>query len=285
MLDFEKHKQAGENYLSFDVEKNLCFPMHCNETYEFLYCNDGLANVTVLDRIYRLRAGKCMVIPPKFAHAYETPDYSNVFICKFSKDWVSDFYEKHDGYIATFPIFSIDFAESLTRKMPLVTNTFKQKAVLYHILAEFETHTAFIPVDKKKVDVLNAIAKYVSHNFTEDISLKDLSDKMGYSYNYLSAVFNEYFIDGLTTEMTEIFVREFAKINEYFGANFSDVVNIYRINYATDLLYSTTLSVAEISKKAGYDSVRSFNRNFQKYKGKSPRDAREFVKEGIIVDV
>ena len=92
-------------------------------------------------------------------------------------------------------------------------------------------------------------------------------------------------IDGLTTEMTEIFVREFAKINEYFGANFSDVVNIYRINYATDLLYSTTLSVAEISKKAGYDSVRSFNRNFQKYKGKSPRDAREFVKEGIIVDV
>lgn len=136
------------------------------------------------------------------------------------------------------------------------------KAVLYHILAEFETHTAFIPVDKKKVDVLNAIAKYVSHNFTEDISLKDLSDKMGYSYNYLSAVFNEY-----------------------FGANFSDVVNIYRINYATDLLYSTTLSVAEISKKAGYDSVRSFNRNFQKYKGKSPRDAREFVKEGIIVDV
>ena len=26
-------------------------------------------------------------------------------------------------------------------------------------------------------------------------------------------------IDGLTTEMTEIFVREFAKINEYFGAN------------------------------------------------------------------
>lgn len=57
-MDFEKHKQAGENYLSCDVEKNLCFPMHCNETYEFLYCNDGLANVTVLDRIYRLRAGK-----------------------------------------------------------------------------------------------------------------------------------------------------------------------------------------------------------------------------------
>lgn len=85
MLDFEKHKQAGENYLSCDVEKNLCFPMHCNETYEFLYCNDGLANVTVLDRIYRLRAGKCMVIPPKFAHAYETPDYSNVFICKFQR--------------------------------------------------------------------------------------------------------------------------------------------------------------------------------------------------------
>ena len=79
MLDFEKHKQAGENYLSCDVEKNLCFPMHCNETYEFLYCNDGLANVTVLDRIYRLRAGKCMVIPPKFAHAYETPDYSRSF--------------------------------------------------------------------------------------------------------------------------------------------------------------------------------------------------------------
>ena len=161
MLDFEKHKQAGDNYISFDVEKNLCFPMHCNETYEFLYCNDGVANVTVLDRIYRLRAGKCMVIPPKFAHSYETPDYSNVFICKFSKDRVSDFYEKHDGYTATFPVFTVSFAEAMARKMPVVANSFELKAILYHILAEFESHTAFIPVDKKKVDVLNAIVKYV----------------------------------------------------------------------------------------------------------------------------
>ena len=30
-------------------------------------------------------------------------------------------------------------------------------------------------------------------------------------------------IDGLTTEMTEIFVREFAKINEYFGATFTEM--------------------------------------------------------------
>lgn len=41
-MDFEKHKQAGENYLSCDVEKNLCFPMHCNETYEFCIATTGL---------------------------------------------------------------------------------------------------------------------------------------------------------------------------------------------------------------------------------------------------
>lgn len=261
MLNFEKHRQAGKEYISFDVEKNLIFPMHCNETYEFLYCNDGVANVTISDRIYRLREGKCMVIPPNFAHAYDTPDYSNVFICEFSKDLVFDFYEKHDGYIAAFPVFSVAFAESMARKMPVVANSFELKAILYHILAEYESHTAFIPYDKKKNDVLNAIVSYVSDNFKKEISLKDLSDKMGYSYNYLSAVFNEC-----------------------FGTNFSDVVNTYRINYANELLYSTDLSVSEIAEKAGYDSIRSFNRNYQKYKGKSPTDAREFIKEGIIVD-
>lgn len=262
MLDFVKHTTSGDKYIAFDVEKNISLPMHLNGTYEFLYCNDGVANVTVLDRIYRLRAGKCMVIPPECVHAYESPDYSNVFICRFSKDLVLDFYEKHLGYVATYPVFTMTVAEALTRKLFTVTNTFALKAFLYHILAEFEARTAFIPLDKKKDEGLTAIVRYILDNFTKEISLKDLADKMGYSYNYLSAIFNEY-----------------------FGANFSDVVNSYRINFADDLLHTTTLSIAEIAEKAGYDSIRSFNRNFQKYKGKSPSDAREFIKEGLIVDV
>ncbi len=48
----------------------------------------------------------------------------------------------------------------------------------------------------------------------------------------------------------------------------------WRMHVAADLLRSTTLGVATIGRRVGYDSEEAFSRAFKRSTGRSPRDAR-----------
>lgn len=48
----------------------------------------------------------------------------------------------------------------------------------------------------------------------------------------------------------------------------------WRMHVAGDLLGSTTLSVAAVARRVGYDSEEAFSRAFKRNTGRSPRDAR-----------
>jgi AraC-like DNA-binding protein len=70
-------------------------------------------------------------------------------------------------------------------------------------------------------------------------------------------------------------------IKQNVALNFADYINIKRINYAKDILRTTTKSeknVLEILYEAGFNSKSVFNTQFKKHTGKSPTDYRnEFL--------
>jgi AraC-like DNA-binding protein len=94
---------------------------------------------------------------------------------------------------------------------------------------------------------MTKIIEYLEDNVNKSISLSDVSDKLGYSYNYLSSFFKKFFQIG-----------------------FSELVNEYKINNACQLLSETSKSILEISQEIGYDSLRTFNRTFLEIVGKTP---------------
>ena len=63
-------------------------------------------------------------------------------------------------------------------------------------------------------------------------------------------------------------------LNESFGASFSELVNRYRIREACALLEKTGDEVTKISEWVGYDTISTFNRNFMKFTGTTPRRCR-----------
>ena len=75
---------------------------------------------------------------------------------------------------------------------------------------------------------------------------------LGYNSSYLSRYFSD------ATEMS-----------------FISFVNKYKISRACYLLTNTDKTVPECAYDCGYTSLRSFNRNFKKHVGVTPREYRQ----------
>ncbi|MBM7582179.1 two-component system response regulator YesN [Caldicoprobacter guelmensis] len=104
----------------------------------------------------------------------------------------------------------------------------------------------------EKFALFKAVEQYITDNLREDINLKDTAAKFNFSPYYFS--------------------RTFKKV---FGYNFSDYLNLIRINKAKELLKDDSLSVKEICYLVGYNDPNYFSKVFKKYEGVTPTEYRE----------
>ena len=66
-------------------------------------------------------------------------------------------------------------------------------------------------------------------------------------------------------------------INQHMKTNFNELINKYRVKEAVQLLESKktrNLTIKAIAEMAGFNTVSSFNANFKKIMGKSPKEFR-----------
>lgn len=114
------------------------------------------------------------------------------------------------------------------------------------------------PEGKRKIQTRDGNVRYIVNylhiHFREPVSLLSLSREVHLTPNYIG----------------EIFKKE-------VGVSFTDYVQRLRLNYATNLLASSDLSVAEISFKSGFHSVSYFIKSFRTVTGKTPLEYRNSV--------
>ena len=113
----------------------------------------------------------------------------------------------------------------------------------YRILVEHFSKS----VNEKYSEIFMKIKDKIDKSFTQEISLQQIGDELGYSVSYLSFIFKEVAKD-----------------------NYLDYVNKLRVDYAKDLLLKTDLPIAEIAIKVGYNNTVTLNRVFKKIVGTTP---------------
>ena len=122
------------------------------------------------------------------------------------------------------------------------------RGVALMLLSEIFKVTSFSEIQTHNVDILKKILNYCYENFTNDISLDDISKELHIGRYYISRIFNQKFHMG-----------------------FTQYINSLRIKKARELLTLGEYSITEIAFMCGYNSVRSFNRCFRKSLNTSPR--------------
>lgn len=254
MLKYESYHFGENNVFSYYNPQSLNYPKHLHRSFEFLYVADGEINVSINNRIFTVPKKYGILILPYEIHSITTKKYSDANICVFPPEYIKTFSNMIEYKILDNPVFNLSTdTESLILDKIFKDNLnlFQMKACLYLLCSEIMEHTKLLDNIKPDYELLHNILKYIQENFTQDISLKSISSKFGYNYNYLSKY-----------------------LNDILGTSFVGFINENRINYALYLLKNTKNTITDIAYACGYSSIRSFNRNFLKITKTTPKSYR-----------
>ena len=117
--------------------------------------------------------------------------------------------------------------------------------------AEFDRGRTYAEGREESEGLLAKIFHFVESNYEGACTLDALAAHTSYHYVYLSRYFKRC-----------------------VGMSFTEYVNRYRINEAGYLLKNTEATVISIALDCGFDSLRSFNRNFKRVMGMTPVEYR-----------
>lgn len=252
MLLYEKDHSEGREYFFTASNINMKFPKHLHRSFELIYVSQGTLQLQIGQRWHTLTAGNAALILPGQVHAYASAGFSENHLCIFSEDFVPDFYRFIRTKTVEEPVFALEDARLIGRLCSKEDNRFSIKAMLYAVAGQFVNRCAISePKAYTDTELLERTIIYVQEHFTEKITLNTLAQSLGYHYNYLSAY-----------------------LNEHLGMHFCEFVNLYRIDYACELLQVEGMAVSDIAQKCGFETIRSFNRNFKLLQGCTPMEYR-----------
>lgn len=106
-------------------------------------------------------------------------------------------------------------------------------------------------MQNSKKDPSNAMMNYILNHY-DDISIQQVADHFHYSRQYCSKL-----------------------IHEVTGYSFSDLLTSIRLKQGIVLLCNTSLSIAEISERLGYQNPETFIRTFKKHQKETPAQYRK----------
>ena len=237
--------------VKFESNTDFNFPAHLHNSFEFITVTDGEMVITVEKTAYPLKVGDCLLVFPNQVHELATPEHGAYFLCSFSPKIVqaysaflsdkfpaNNFFRLEDFYLRKIIERSKDFS------------LIEIKGLLYSICGEFDRTAEYRPRGEGKEQLLAKIFGFVENNYNKKCSLAELSDYTSYHYVYLSKYFKNC-----------------------TGICFTDYVNRYRVNEACYVLRNNAKrTILKVALDCGFDSLRTFNRNFKKVMGITPSE-------------
>ena len=246
---YELKRSGSPDYFYKSHCTNMSWPAHLHGSFEYITVLSGKIKITVENDVYYVSAGKSVLVFPNAVHTIESAD-SEIVVMIFSPELVNAYSGKICGYLPKSPIFTpSQYLSEATGLMDYSSSLVEQKATLYKICAEFDKTAEYIRRNDDNKNLLYRIFEYAEQNYKYDCSLSVLSNKLGFSYSYLSRYFKRT-----------------------MGMSYTDYLNRLRIEKACRLLSGTDTTVTLVAANCGYDSIRSFNRNFIKHMGVSPKN-------------
>lgn len=227
--------------------KNFSFPPHIHNCFELVACLSGETMVTVDDELYTIKAGEALLVFPHQLHSFQASESENM-ICIFSPKIVSAYYNSHAASKPVSNKFILDdyFISSLDSLEGSAKPIFI-KGLLYLICDTFDSTATY--TENANKGLLERLFIYINENFTGSCDLKTLAANMGYNPSYLSRYFKGC-----------------------VGINLCEYINMVRLGHVCYLYENFEGTLLSFALDSGFDSLRTFNRNFKKFYGVPPKE-------------
>lgn len=249
---YESQNLLSSEEIKIESGENFSFPTHLHGSFEFITVTEGEMTVTVERKNYSLTAGNGVIVFPDQPHSFHTEAHSRHFLCIFSPELVRAYSKICASRIPECNLFAVD--EFYLKKLTTITEKSgiaEIKGFLYSICGVFDAEAVYVNRSTENAELLQKIFGFVEKSYNGKCNLVTLAEVTAYNYVYLSRYFKER-----------------------TGITFTDYVNRYRINQACYLLRNSEKNVLSIALECGYDSPRTFNRNFLSVMKQTPVEYR-----------
>ncbi|MGL5548079.1 MAG: AraC family transcriptional regulator, partial [Culicoidibacterales bacterium] len=256
------------NHLLDNIELNLytCGTEQCcaNHTYGpavrsgylFHFVLTGRGRYTILDKTYELEAGMAFFIPPNTRIIYEADTLQ-----PWSYMWIGVVGTQVETYLAQTtiakqtPIFTtspilVKKIEAIIAASQLKTS---RKLKIFSSLYDFfyQLAEAFPNSDQqnetKQLNYVEDALLFIHTNYDDRLLIQDIATYLAIDRSYLHRLFK----------------KQLHLSPQQYLTNF-------RIEQASKLLTTTTLSIGDISRSVGYPDTLLFSKTFKKITGLSP---------------
>ena len=197
-----------------------------------------------------LEEGELLLIYPYTVHQF---DITKAWVGVFSEDYIQSYSDKKDG-IAYARFFCDGDVMAFLKNRLFFEGTpsyYTIKSCLYMVCEQL-IEKAAPSYTKINPSLIEKLIEYITENITSDITLENVSQTLGYEYHYVSKLFHDL-----------------------FHMNFKEYLNLYRFQFACDMLTGTGTSITDIGSECGFQSIRNFNRVFKGFSGMTPGEFRK----------
>lgn len=253
--------QARQEDFTCHTTFNNCYPPHLHKQTELIYMIKGKLKSTVDGLETVLSAGDMSICFPNLVHSTQSLGDSQAILIIFDTAFVEAFSNELLKSSPEIPFIKKScLPESAKSCFNMILQSYTARedlrismGYLYLLLAAVLPHLNLISNKKTDLwDTCHLILEYINSHFTEDINLDSISKSLNISKYYISHIFSD-------------------KIK----TSFPSYLNRCRIDYARNLLRSTSDSITEIGFNSGFNSSRTFYRTFRECYNQSPKEYRD----------
>lgn len=271
---------TGDGWLNCRGTRTVC--LHFHNLMEIGYCYSGNGNMLLGEHACKTEANMISIIPPNYPHSTDSiPDsvitweylFIDVDSCLQSVygndehkfNYMKQLITQKARYIHAKEYPDIASAFRIILHEMLVQKEYSNamvKGMVFWLLMRIarmttseEDHEILSykrPLNLENVSQIRPALEMIRKQYTSSIKIQDLADICSISETYFRKLFKKM-----------------------MGVSALDYINKVRIMNAAELMQKTDDPLHEIISKTGFISESTFNRNFKKYTGMSPRQWKE----------
>lgn len=258
LLNLYEMKRVHGKMADFDiyVEKHYFdeYGKHSHSFFEIELIIMDEMECIVNGKKYYMKQGEMIFLKPGDVH--ELKSINNKKVCVITVAFESN------TFLGKFDLFKI---QNVTWRVNeniqnLFYELFKERDIndeytnlmLYDILEHiivFILRNSSVSQSKKSERGITFALGYIRENFSEQVTLEEISNQCGYSVAHFSK-----------------------KFKSVTGKTFVEYLNDVRLNYAVNILSNSNVRITDLAFDCGFGSVRNFNREFRKKYGCSPNE-------------
>lgn len=240
------------------IDQSLQVVPHWHEGVEILYCLEGSMEVTCNQNKWIMQQDDIVVINSSFLHLVGSAGKAR-YHCLIAD---ADFLQSNGFPTETVLIEELFYGRAYHQLLSSIDTEIREKGSLYkarvrgYLLELFVLlyrdhsqpgHLEAVPKQNSKIQLVKDAIAYIHAHYSEDISIDEISDALGFSKYYVCHIFKEH------TDRTMV-----------------DYINLLRCINARSLLSSGRYNISESAVNSGFKNLSYFTRTYKKQMGALP---------------